>query len=171
MKNEYKIIIFYLIMAVILSFVVFNRMNEAAQPDEFDREIAKIKGEEAKPNFEQWIVYLLTAISFISIISVGFINSYFYKQKNDQIKKGIYNEKINKFKIEGGFITVILSGILWMIYGVIWDSTNHGNTLFNVKADPNPPDLFPLLILFVIINMLIIICLYWITKKRIGKIN
>jgi len=84
MKTEHKIILATLIIATIFTTLFYIRINDIAQPDEFDKEIAKIKGTEPEPNLEQWIVYLLTIIFFTSMMLVGFVNLYFYKKKHSK---------------------------------------------------------------------------------------
>lgn len=79
------------------------------------------------------------------------------------------DEKISQITREGYWLSIISLVILWSIYAIIMSSVNQGNSLFNMKANANPPNLMPLSILFIIITFLIIICMFWITKKRIGK--
>jgi hypothetical protein len=79
------------------------------------------------------------------------------------------DKKIRQIRIEGMWLSLILLVILWSIYVIIWSSITQGNSLFNIKANTNPPNLMPLSILFSIFTFWIIICMYWITKKRIEK--
>jgi len=81
LKVEYRIIVLTLIIATITSVIFYNRINDMAQPDEFDKEIAKIKGTEPEPNIEESMVYFLTLIYFLFIVLVGLINLYFYRRK------------------------------------------------------------------------------------------
>ena len=79
------------------------------------------------------------------------------------------DEKINELVREGYRLSIISLVVLWSIYVIISSSITQGNSLFNIKANANPPDLMPLSILFSIITFWIIICMFWITKKRIEK--
>ena len=79
------------------------------------------------------------------------------------------DEKISQLIREGYWISIISLVVLWSIYAIIFSSVTQGNSLFDMKANENPPDMMPLSILFIILTFLIIILMSWITKKRIQK--
>lgn len=93
MKIEHKFIIITFLVATVTTVIFFNRINDMAQPDEFDKEIAQMLGIEPKPNVEQWIVYLMTFIFFISVIIIGLIYYYLYKRKLNKMSKGSIENK------------------------------------------------------------------------------
>jgi hypothetical protein len=178
MKTEYKIILLTIIIATVTSVIFFNRINDIAKPDEFDKEIAQYTGTEPEPNIEQSMVYLLTFIFFISIMSIGLINCYLYKRRQKQIANGLMEDKkIQQLKTDGMFlIVVILAVSIVIVYVAYANLDESGTSWYDREKDamvseppPSFQELLPIILPILIIDILFVLLIYWITLKRIEK--